>query len=69
MRYSSCKEIDRLVRSLVRAGWEFRHGRKHGKLLCPLAATFLTVPGSPSDRRAFLNFRRDVLHASAALVG
>lgn len=63
MKYSSCKEIDRLIRSLVKAGWEYRHGRKHGKLLSPSADTPLTVPGSPSDRRAFLNFQRDVRHA------
>lgn len=59
-KYSSCKEINVLVNALVREGWEFCRGGKHGKLRRAKDARALVVPGSPSDHRAALNFRRDV---------
>lgn len=60
MKYSSQKDIDQLVRSLVRKGWLYWRGRKHGRLQAPFGMTTLTVPVSPSDTHAFQNFRRDV---------
>lgn len=54
------KEIDQLVRGLVRQGWNFRWGSKHGRLCSPNGQATLCVPSTPSDRRAFLNFRRNV---------
>lgn len=59
-RYSASKEIDVLVRHLVREGWLFRRGGRHGKLYAPGCMACLSVPSTPSDRRAFLNFRQDV---------
>ncbi|MCB1958995.1 MAG: hypothetical protein KDE68_00465 [Rhodocyclaceae bacterium] len=61
MKYSKDKQIAALVRDLIQNGWHYRTGRRHGKLTCPTGRT-LSVPCTPSDRRAFLNFRRDVLH-------
>ncbi len=58
-KFSSCKEIGALVSTKVRQGWFFRKGKKHGQLVSPNGKK-LTVPSSPSDRRAFQNFRRDV---------
>jgi hypothetical protein len=63
MKYCSCKEINALVTALVRQGWSFCRGGKHGKLRMPSGKRTLTVPTSPSDHRAFLNFRRDVHRA------
>ena len=63
MKYCAMKEIDSLVKGLVRQGWSFQRGGKHGRLRAPSGRATLTVPGTPSDRRAFLNFRRDVRHA------
>jgi hypothetical protein len=60
MRYSSGKEIHVLVRQLIREGWSFGRGGKHGWLRSPAGLATLTVPNSPSDRRAFMNFRQDV---------
>jgi len=59
-RYSTSKEINSLVRQLVSDGWQFHRGSRHGKLFAPNRAAFLSVPSTPSDRRAFLNFRQDV---------
>lgn len=63
VKYCSCQEINTLVKGLVRTGWTFFRGGKHGRLREPSGKTTLTVPRSPSDHRAFLNFRRDVQHA------
>lgn len=52
-----------MVKVLVREGWLFCRGGKHGKLRGPSGKLTLTVPNSPSDHRAFLNFKRDVHHA------
>ncbi len=57
MKYSACKEIDVLIKTLVRDGWEFHRGSKHGKLHIPSGKRTLIVPSSPSDYRAYLNFK------------
>lgn len=62
MKYSADKEIEVLVRRLVREGWQYERRRKHGCLMPPNGRSALTVPCTPGDRRAFLNFRRDVRH-------
>lgn len=48
-----------LVRQLIREGWSFGRGGKHGWLRSPVGQAILTVPNSPSDRHAFMNFRQD----------
>jgi hypothetical protein len=58
MRYSNNKEVSALVQTLVKSGWQYMNGRKHGKLIAPNGRK-LAVPGTPSDRRAHMNFRRD----------
>lgn len=60
MRYSGCKEIDSLVRSLVRSGWTFRRGGKHGRVRSPDGKASVTVPSTPSDWRSSRNFVRDL---------
>lgn len=60
MKYSASKEISVLVRQLVRDGWSFRNGRHHGRLYAPAGVAILSVPCTPGDRRAFINFRQDV---------
>jgi hypothetical protein len=60
MRYSRCKEIDQLVRSLVQHHWSYSRGKKHGRLSPPGCTVFVTVPGTPSDWRGLANFRRDL---------
>ena len=60
MKYCTCKMIDQLVKGLIRQGWIFSRGGKHGRLSPPNGWRTLSVPRTPSDYRAFLNFRRDV---------
>lgn len=61
MKYSSNKELAEFVRCLVRSGWSYHRGGRHGKLTSP-TGRHLTVPCSPSDRRALQNFKRDIRH-------
>lgn len=63
-RYSKSKEIQSLVSELVRNGWTFKPGGKHGKLYPPASAKPLPVPTTPSGHRAYLNFRSDVRKAT-----
>lgn len=60
MKYSKCREINNFVKILVRQGWSFQWGKKHGKIRPPACRRMLTVPKTPSDWRAFYNFRRDI---------
>lgn len=60
MKYCAAKEIDHFIKYLLREGWTFRRGGKHGRLSSPNGKTKLSVPCTPSDKRAFLNFRSEV---------
>lgn len=59
MKFSNDKQIANHVRTLVRLGWRFQHGGRHGKLISPCGHKF-AVPNSPSDYRAFQNFKHDL---------
>lgn len=63
MKYSANKDIHELVRALVRQGWHFFRGSKHGRLRAPAGHPVLTIPGSPSDMRSFKNLRQDLRKA------
>lgn len=64
MRYSNDKTVSALVRALVSSGWQYVNGKTHGKLVAPNGRR-LAVPGTPSDWRASLNFRRDIRRIAA----
>lgn len=59
-KYSSDKELNKLVRKLVAKGWAYERRRKHGFLNSSDKQFKTSVPGSPSDRRAFINFKQDI---------
>jgi len=63
-RYSSSKDINLLIRSLLAEGWSYQSGRSHGRIRPPEGRGFVSVPCTPSDYRAFDNF----LHAVRRLV-
>ena len=64
MKYCSNTEIDALIRQLVRQGWRFHRGGKHGRLTHPGGRPTVTVAKSPSDFRSLENFRRDLRKAT-----
>jgi len=57
--YSKNKEISKLVKHLIKSGWVFKHGKKHGLIYSPKGGR-ISVPCTPSDRRAHLNFKRNL---------
>lgn len=64
MKYSRCKEIHVLVKEMIRTGqWVVKSKSSHLKLVNETANKMLTVPQTPSDHRAVLNFYADVKRA------
>lgn len=65
-RYSTSREIDQLVKRLLADGWRYQAGRRHGRVRPPSGCGFVSVPGTPSDFRAYLNFSHAIrrLHRS-----
>jgi len=59
MKYSKNKEISCFVGKLISDGWKYHTGGKHGKLISPKGFR-IPVPSTPSDYRAFQNFKRDI---------
>jgi len=57
-RYSKDKNINQKVRNLIKSGWEAKAGSKHRSIISP-AGDRLTIPSTPSDYRAWYNFKRD----------
>ena len=57
-RYSSNKDWNTLIGRLVKLGWRYHRGGKHGRLTHPECSQMLIVPISPSDHRSLQNFMR-----------
>jgi hypothetical protein len=62
VKYSRDRDIDEKARELVRAGWVPTKRGAHWRIQHPSGIN-LTIPGTPSDRRAALNFAADVRRA------
>lgn len=60
MKYSNSKKIDSKVKMLIRGGWTFKKGKKHGHVRSPWGTGILVIPSTPSDWRSFQNFERDL---------
>ena len=67
-KYSTDSGINDIVKQLVKDGWCYKRGAKHGKVIAPQGAAILTVPTTPSDWRASRQFRAD-LRRSLRLLG
>lgn len=58
-KYSSNKDINKLVNTLIKRGWFVRDGKKHASIISPEGRKVI-IPSTPSDWRAFYNFNRYV---------
>ena len=56
MKYSANKDLHKIVHKLVKRGWSFYWGSKHGRLKHPKGTPTITVPSTPSDKRSLANF-------------
>ena len=68
MKYSHNKDINSMVKELLKSGWFIVRKNKHVKLQSPTGKT-LAVPSTPSDVRAVLNFKADVKRIELASTG
>jgi hypothetical protein len=59
-RYSTDKDVQRVVADLVRRGWRFESGRKHKKVFPPNSGRFVAFSASPSCHHALEQFSRDI---------
>ncbi len=59
-KYSSNKDINQLIKELVKVGWLFHRRSKHSELWSPdrLQRIFLSV--SPSDKRAYMKLKSNL---------
>lgn len=65
MKFSNSKEINSKVKKLIRSGWSFKRGKKHGHVRPPWGIGVLIIPSTPSDWRSFQNFMRDLRRINA----
>jgi hypothetical protein len=63
-KFTSNKDFNLYIRRLCKTGWLVKLGKKHDKLISPKGERF-TIPGTPSDRRAFDSVKRDIKMMSA----
>ena len=59
-KYSRDKNIDKIVRELLVEGWSSTRKKGHWQLKPPMSDKIQTVPLTPSDGRAYLNFKSDI---------
>ena len=59
-KYSSDKELNKLIRKLVANGWNYMRLSKHGRLITPCGCWATTVSISPSSRNAAKHLKWDI---------
>lgn len=56
MRYSRDATINKTVEELLKSGWVIKSRSRHLRIVEPNLKLTITVPGTPSDRRAVQNW-------------
>lgn len=59
-KYSNNDQINKIVKSLIKRGYIYQRGKKHGKIISPDGKKRVSIPGSPSDWRAPRQFKAEV---------
>ena len=60
MYISKDKVINEVVNTLLKQGWVLKTKPPHARLCNPATNTTVTIPFTPSDHRARLNFLKDL---------
>ena len=59
-RFSKNKDINSFIRQLIKSEqWYCLQDKKHCSLFSPTGKR-ITVPSTPSDYRAYINFKKDI---------
>ena len=56
----SKKITQKKVVDLLREGWTYRSGKKHGVIISPIGSR-VAIPSTPSDYRAGMNFLASIV--------
>lgn len=48
--YCSDKDVNKLIKGLIKQGWVFTKGKKHGKLISETITEPIVISSSPSDK-------------------
>lgn len=48
--YCSDKDVNKFIKSLIKQGWTYTKGKKHGKLSPDFTDMVVIISSSPSDR-------------------
>jgi len=59
-KYSSDKELNKLIQKLVASGWQYEKLSKHGRLITPCGCWKTTVSISPGSGNAAKHLRWDI---------
>lgn len=65
-KFSSNKDINKLVHQLIKQGWRIKYGKKHHHIVNPNGRKYV-IPCTPSDHRAFINFQKDIQRSLSSL--
>lgn len=68
-RYSKDDRINAVVHALLEQNWTAAYGHRHARVRSPDGRITLTVPGSPSDNRAALNWIAQIRRTGVPLPG
>ena len=60
-KFSNNKDINNLVKCLIKNGWLVLNRKKHAILVAP-SGRKMPIPSTPSDYRSWYNFSRDIKH-------
>ncbi|GIU87459.1 MAG: hypothetical protein KatS3mg009_1974 [Acidimicrobiia bacterium] len=62
------KEVNEIIKKLIRQGWRVERGAKHWKAYPPdKSKRMITIPTTPSDHRSLKNVISDLRRAGADL--
>lgn len=60
-RFSKNKDINKFIKNLINdEHWYCLRGKKH-PYLCSPKGKRITIPSTPSDYRAYQNFKKDIM--------
>jgi predicted RNA binding protein YcfA (HicA-like mRNA interferase family) len=66
-RYSTCDIINKIVKALLKLGWQSLKGRGHPRLKSPDGQITITVPKTPSDHRSTQNWIHQLKRSGVAI--
>jgi hypothetical protein len=58
-KYSSSKDVNQMIKNLLKSGWQFKKGKCHGAIISPRGQR-ITFSSTPSDYRVFKKFRAQI---------